>query len=165
MLSFLIIKYLMICPACFAYGVYWLVKCCCHVSARTGSYSPNLPPPSEAFRLPDTEDARGSGLSSGRSLSFSHAVQTPRNVVMTQCHTGALNGVLEAKLTGCEHLGNKSTHVCPNKCGLVGRREIPMSYTCKCFLAHSPELRLPRVLHLCFRRGEGYEKRVGRYKG
>lgn len=85
---------------------------------------PILQNPSEAFRFPDPEGARGSWLSSGRSLSFGRTVQTPRNV-MIQCHAGALNRVLEAKWTGPQYLGNKSTHVCSNMCGLVDWSAIP----------------------------------------
>jgi hypothetical protein len=49
-------------------------------------------------------------------------------------------------------------------CGLVGWTESPVSYIHKCFLAHSPKLRLARLLHLCFWSGNGYKKRVGRHK-
>lgn len=96
-----------------------------HDSTYQPEPDPILQPPSEAFRFPDREDARGSRLRSGRSVSFCQTVQTPRNIVRILGHAGALNRVLEAKLTGPKYLGNKSTHVCSNMCGLVGWRKIP----------------------------------------
>lgn len=78
-------------------SICWLSASLSYDSTFQPEPDPILQSPSEAFRFPDTEDARGSWLSSGRSLSFGHTVQTPRNVMMIQCRAGALNRVLEAK--------------------------------------------------------------------